>query len=113
MRGLAGDARRYGWVSLPLAALWILAAMRLFVDPTPRIPLLFNWSAKPALSRGLAGAGCEPSESRRFRSLLVRRQGGCALPRAGSSTVLQDRRRAARGPQFASRTGTSSLAGTS
>lgn len=45
MRGLAGDAWRYGWVSLPLAALWVLAAMRLFVDPTPRIPLLFNWSA--------------------------------------------------------------------
>jgi conjugal transfer pilin signal peptidase TrbI len=44
MRGLAGDAWRYGWVSVPLAALWILAAMRLFVDPTPRIPLLFNWS---------------------------------------------------------------------
>lgn len=44
MRGLAGDARRYGWVSLPLAALWVLAAMRLFVDPTPRIPLLFNWT---------------------------------------------------------------------
>lgn len=44
MRGLASDARRYWWVSLPLAALWVLAAMRLFGDPTPRIPLLFNWS---------------------------------------------------------------------
>lgn len=43
MVALARD--RKAW--LPLGALfviWLLAFLRLFVDPTPRLPLLFNWT---------------------------------------------------------------------
>ena len=30
------------WVVLLLAGIWGLAYVRLFIDPTPRVPLLFN-----------------------------------------------------------------------
>ena len=29
---------------LPLLVIWTLAYIRLFIDPTPRLPLLFNWT---------------------------------------------------------------------
>lgn len=41
---LAIDARRRWYVFAPLLAVWILAYARLFVDATPRVPLLFNWT---------------------------------------------------------------------
>lgn len=36
--------RRRWYLYLPLLAIWGLAYMRLFVDPTPRLPVLFNWT---------------------------------------------------------------------
>ena len=32
------------YLYLPIFAVWGLAYIRLFIDPTPRLPLLFNWT---------------------------------------------------------------------
>lgn len=37
--------RRRWYLYLPVAAIWGLAYTRLYVDPTPRLPVLFNWTA--------------------------------------------------------------------
>ena len=36
--------RRRWYLHLPVFAIWAFAYVRLFVDPTPRLPLLFNWT---------------------------------------------------------------------
>ncbi len=36
--------RRRWYLYVPLAAIWALAYVRMFFDPTPHIPLLFNWT---------------------------------------------------------------------
>lgn len=36
--------RRRWYAVAPVAAIWVLAYVRLFIDPTPRVPLLFNWT---------------------------------------------------------------------
>jgi conjugal transfer pilin signal peptidase TrbI len=41
---LLADTRRLWYVVLPVFGIWVLAYTRLFVDPTPRIPVLFNWT---------------------------------------------------------------------
>lgn len=61
---LAGNAKRMNWWSrrrrdleellrhmrrrwylyVPVFAIWAFAYARLFIDPTPRVPLLFNWT---------------------------------------------------------------------
>ena len=33
------------YLYLPVFAIWSLAYVRLYVDPTPRLPVLFNWTA--------------------------------------------------------------------
>jgi conjugal transfer pilin signal peptidase TrbI len=38
------ELRRWWFVYAPLAALWTLALWRLFVEPAPKLPLLFNWT---------------------------------------------------------------------
>ncbi|MGF6095763.1 conjugative transfer signal peptidase TraF [Pseudomonas sp. 18175] len=38
------ECQRRWWLYLPLAGIWALALSRLFVDPQPQIPLLFNWT---------------------------------------------------------------------
>lgn len=38
------DLRVRWYLYLPVFAIWGLAYLRLFVDPTPRVPLLFNWT---------------------------------------------------------------------
>ena len=43
-RDLLRHARQRWFVYLPVLAVWGLAYARLFVDPTPRVPLLFNWT---------------------------------------------------------------------
>ena len=40
----AHHVRRRWYLYLPLLTLWGLAYMRLFVDPTPRLPVFFNWT---------------------------------------------------------------------
>lgn len=42
----------------PLAAIWALALTRALVDPTPRVPLLFNWT--PSLPYQVAWLTCGP-----------------------------------------------------
>ena len=42
--GLLAHSRQRWYVYAPILAVWVLAYVRLFVDPTPRLPLLFNWS---------------------------------------------------------------------
>ncbi len=37
-------ARQRWYVYLPIIAIWGLAYVRLFIDATPRIPILFNWT---------------------------------------------------------------------
>jgi conjugal transfer pilin signal peptidase TrbI len=47
VRSIAGALRlvRRHWLSmLPVCAIWSLAFARVFVDPTPHLPLLFNWT---------------------------------------------------------------------
>lgn len=44
VRELLRHVRRRWYVYLPVFAVWSLAYARLFVDPTPRVPLLFNWT---------------------------------------------------------------------
>jgi conjugal transfer pilin signal peptidase TrbI len=36
--------RRRWYLYLPVFAIWGLAYTRLFIDPTPRVPVLFNWT---------------------------------------------------------------------
>jgi conjugal transfer pilin signal peptidase TrbI len=36
--------RRRWYLHLPVFAIWAFAYLRLFVDPTPRVPVLFNWT---------------------------------------------------------------------
>lgn len=36
---------RRWYLYLPVAAIWGLAYTRLYIDPTPRLPVLFNWTA--------------------------------------------------------------------
>lgn len=36
--------RQRWYLYLPLAAIWVLAYVRMFFDPTPHVPLLFNWT---------------------------------------------------------------------
>lgn len=38
------DLRTRWYLYLPVFAIWGFAYLRLFVDPTPRVPLLFNWT---------------------------------------------------------------------
>lgn len=37
--------RRRWYLYLPVATIWGLAYTRLYIDPTPRLPVLFNWTA--------------------------------------------------------------------
>ena len=42
--GFLRHAHRRWYLYLPIFTVWGLAYIRLFVDPTPRLPLLFNWT---------------------------------------------------------------------
>ena len=44
LRGLCGHMRLRWYLYAPVFAVWAFAYARLFVDPTPRLPLLFNWT---------------------------------------------------------------------
>ena len=47
-----GHMRRRWYLYLPVFAIWGFAYVRLFIDPTPRLPLLVNWT--PSLPYRLA-----------------------------------------------------------
>ena len=40
----ATHMRRRWYLYLPVFAIWTFAYTRLFIDPTPRVPVLFNWT---------------------------------------------------------------------
>lgn len=42
---LLRHARKRWYVYVPVALIWVMAYVRLCIDPTPRLPLLFNWTA--------------------------------------------------------------------
>lgn len=44
LRCMGDDVRRRWYVFLPILGIWTLAYLRLFVDATPRVPILFNWT---------------------------------------------------------------------
>lgn len=41
---LASTVRRRWYLFGPVAAIWALACQRILFDPTPHVPLLFNWT---------------------------------------------------------------------
>ena len=41
---LASTARRRWYLFGPVALIWALACQRILFDPTPHVPLLFNWT---------------------------------------------------------------------
>lgn len=41
---LLADLRRHRCIAFLIATIWVLAAYRVLVDPTPRMPILFNWT---------------------------------------------------------------------
>lgn len=43
-RSLVNEAKRRWYVFVLLATVWALAGARLFVSPTPVLPILFNWT---------------------------------------------------------------------
>jgi conjugal transfer pilin signal peptidase TrbI len=68
-RGLAAEVlqlmhlmRRRWYVFVPVLLIWALAYTRLFIDPTPRLPLLFNWT--PSLPYRVALVRYGPHELR-------------------------------------------------
>jgi hypothetical protein len=82
--GWVGDflrhARQRWYLYLPIVAIWSLAYVRLFIDATPRVPILFNWT--PSLPYRVAwlqhgphhcsGATSSFSPSPARRSIVIR-----------------------------------------
>jgi conjugal transfer pilin signal peptidase TrbI len=59
----AGHLRAQWLLYLPVFAIWGFAYLRLFVDPTPRVPVLFNWT--PSLPYCVALVRWRPHELQR------------------------------------------------
>jgi conjugal transfer pilin signal peptidase TrbI len=78
--------RRRWYLYLPIFAIWGLAYARLFIDATPRLPVLFNWT--PSLPYRIAWLVCTAphppagvATSSSSLSMVRRRRvtrGGCA-----------------------------------
>lgn len=62
--------RRRWYLYVPLFAVWVLAYVRVFIDPTPRLPLLFNWT--PSLPYRVAVLRPVPNELRRGDFVVFR-----------------------------------------
>ena len=56
-------ARLRWYLVLPVGMIWGLAYVRLFIDPTPRLPVLFNWT--PSLPYRVALLHRNPSDLHR------------------------------------------------
>jgi conjugal transfer pilin signal peptidase TrbI len=86
-------ARQRWYLYLPIVAIWSLAYVRLFIDATPRVPILFNWT--PSLPYRVAWLqhGPSPTAARRLHRFLLRRRGAASLSGITRSTFLQDRAR--------------------
>lgn len=62
-RDLLRHMRRRWYLYLPVFAIWGFAYTRLFIDPTPRVPVLFNWT--PSLPYHVAWLQYGPHTLRR------------------------------------------------
>ena len=49
--------RRRWYLYLPVFAIWGFAYARVFIDPTPRVPVLFNWTPSLPYSVALVNYG--------------------------------------------------------
>jgi conjugal transfer pilin signal peptidase TrbI len=65
--GLLAHMRKRWYLYGPVFAVWAFAYTRLFVDPTPRLPLLFNWT--PSLPYHVAWM--QPGTSKPQRGDLI------------------------------------------
>lgn len=59
---LSAHLRARWYLYLPLLLIWALAYTRLFIDPTPRTPLLFNWTPSLPYRVALLRPGVQPLE---------------------------------------------------
>lgn len=57
-----GHTRRRWYLYLPILAIWVLAFIRAFVDPTPRLPVLFNWTGSLPFHVALVRYAAHPLE---------------------------------------------------
>jgi conjugal transfer pilin signal peptidase TrbI len=73
--------QRHGAVCALLALLWALAYVRVFVDPTPRIPLLFN--VTPSLPYRVAWLAPVPESLQRGQFILYRFEGAAVADYPG------------------------------
>jgi conjugal transfer pilin signal peptidase TrbI len=78
----ARHARARWTLYLPVLAIWGLAYTRVFIDPTPRIPFVVNWT--PSLPYKIAwySAG-PPADLKRGEFVLFRFEGSAALDYPG------------------------------
>lgn len=71
--GLCLHMRRRWYTYGPVFAVWAFAYARLFIDPTPRLPLLFNWT--PSLPYHVAWMQSGNSVPRRGDLIVFRFDG--------------------------------------
>ena len=81
LRGLFVHMRLRWYLYAPVLAVWAFAYARLFVDPTPRLPLLFNWT--PSLPYHVAWMLSSTAPPQRGDLVVFRFQGPAQLRYAG------------------------------
>ncbi|KQP23390.1 conjugative transfer signal peptidase TraF [Pseudorhodoferax sp. Leaf267] len=72
-RSLAIHLRQRWYWYAPVGLIWVLAYVRLFWDPTPRLPLLFNWT--PSLPYHVAWLQAQHAPLRRGDLIVFRFEG--------------------------------------
>jgi conjugal transfer pilin signal peptidase TrbI len=80
-RGMLRQVQQHAVAYALLALLWALACVRVFVDPTPRIPLLFN--VTPSLPYRVAWLAPVPESLQRGQFILYRFEGAAAADYPG------------------------------
>jgi conjugal transfer pilin signal peptidase TrbI len=73
LAGLLAHMHARWYLYAPIVAVWMLAYVRLFVDPTPRLPLLFNWT--PSLPYHVAWMRSGNAQPRRGDLIVFRFEG--------------------------------------
>jgi conjugal transfer pilin signal peptidase TrbI len=81
LRPIAGTFRKHRIGMSVVLAIWVLALVRLLADPTPRLPLVFNWT--PSLPYHVALARYHPQALHRGDYVLFRFDGPEQLRRPG------------------------------
>lgn len=81
LRPIAGTFSRHRIGMSAVLAIWVLALVRLLADPTPRLPLVFNWT--PSLPYHVALAHYQPQAVHRGEYVMFRFDGPEQLRRPG------------------------------